>query len=139
MLKKLIVSTILLCIAISCVSCATAESKEIASNMVGKIFKGKIEFDYASDWDMTWEFGENTVKVTKTYYDFKGLPVVEENEFKYKVTGSYKKAMAEFLDTDAWNDVRIFFDADGKIYYIEHTSQYVGHSELAISRFYVKN
>lgn len=139
MLKKLIVSTILLCIVISCVSCATAESKEIASDMVGKIFKGKVEFDYASDWDVTWEFGEKTVKVTTVYDDFKGLPVTEEKEFEYKVTGTYKEAIAKFPDTDAWHDVRIFFDADGKIYYIEHTSQYAGHSELAISRFYVKN
>jgi hypothetical protein len=131
MLKKLIFIALVFCIAISCISCTTAESKEIASNMVGKTFKGKVEFDYASDWDVTWEFGEETVKVTKEYSDFKGIPVIEEKEFKYKVTGTYKKAMAEFPDTNAWHDVRIFFDAKGEIYYIEHIDS------VGTTRFYV--
>ena len=133
MLKKLILAVIVFCIAISCISCATAESKEIASDMIGKTFKGKVEFDNASDWDVTWEFGAETVKVTKKYSDFKGLPVIEENEFKYKVTGTYKKAMVAFTNTKAWNDVRVFFDAKGEIYYIEHVDS-VGTTRFYISK-----
>ena len=131
MLKKLISAVLVFCIAIVCISCTTAESKEIASNMVGKTFKGKVEFDYGSDWNVTWQFGEETVKVTKEYSDSKGLPVIEENEFKYKVTGTYKKAMVAFTNTKAWNDVRIFFDAKGAIYYIEHVDS------VGTTRFYI--
>ena len=131
MLKKFILAALVFCIAITCISCTAAESKEIASNMVGKTFKGKVEFDYASDWEVTWEFGEETVKVTKEYPDAKGIPVVEEKEFKYKVTGTYKKAKAAFPDTKVWNDVRIFFDANGDIYYIEHTDS------VGTTRFHV--
>ena len=49
------------CVALSCISCTTAESREIASNMAGKTFKGKIEFDYGPDWEVSWKFSEDTV------------------------------------------------------------------------------
>ena len=69
--------------------------------------------------------------VTKEYLDFKGLPVKEEKEFKYKITGTYKKAMVVFPDTNSWNDMRIYFDAKGELYYIEHTSS------VGADRFYI--
>lgn len=131
MLKKIILAVLVFCVALSCISCTTAESRDIASNMAGKTFKGKIEFDYGPDWEVTWKFSEDTVKVITEYPDAKGLPVTEVDDFNYKVTGTYKKAMAVFPNTKAWNDVRIFFDASGDIYYIEHTDS------VGTSRFYI--
>jgi hypothetical protein len=133
--KKVILAVLAFCILLSCVSCAgitTEESKEIASNLVGKTFKGTVEFDYADDWKMTWVFGEDTVSVTKEYNDAKGLPVIENKEFKYKVTGTYKRAKLVFPDTDAWNDMLIGFDADKSIRSLEHTDS------VGTTRFYVK-
>ncbi len=134
MFKKIIFVTLALCLAFSCVSCAGfsgAESKEIASKLVGKTFKGKIEFEYAEDWEVTWEFGEKTVLVTIDSIDKKGIPYSDVKEFQYKVTGSYKKAWVKFPGIDNWNDLLIGFDTKQNVSVLEHTDS------VDTTRFYL--
>ena len=136
MLKKIIVLALTLVLLLSCVACSgfeTAESKEIASKLSGKTFKGKVEFDYAEDWEVTWIFGESSVSVTVESKDTKGIPYSETKEYRYKVTGSYKNAKVEFPGSKNWNALSVELDADKNPRALNHTDS-TGTSRFAISK-----
>ena len=132
MLKKLLLMPIILCLLISCVSCSSAESKEITEKLWDKTFKGTVEFDLGEDWEVTWIFDELTVSVEVYTLDNNKIPYSYTKEYEYKVVGNYEKAKIKFPNSHDWNTLILEFDDNGNPYSLFH------ESNVDDSYFYVK-